>query len=151
MKYLYLIIVVFVSGCSSLSKKETNTMDLIEEVSLVAQKANLVNQKDKGVEGEFVFIIKAAGQQRNRVFLNTQLDYRDRRNITLALSKKVSKYIKKAHSQSPLDFFINKQVLVKGIANRVKIWFFSKGIRTEKYYYQIHININDPEQIKVIE
>ncbi|WP_276328890.1 hypothetical protein [Shewanella japonica] len=40
--------------------------------------------------------------------------------------------------------------MIKGQAKRQKIEFYSKGKRTDKYYYQTHILVKGLSQIEVI-
>ena len=44
-------------------------------------------------------------------------------------------------------FFVNKTVEVTGEAKRVKIYFISNGMLTDKYYFQTHINV--PSNLKL--
>ena len=143
MKYILIAITVFLAGCAATDNiaVNTDTMRVIEKTAEVAP---------KGVDGEFVFTVKAAGSQGKVVYLNTELDYRDRRNITVALSPKYVGYIKDQFGVTPQEYFLNKKIQVKGTAKQVKIGFFSNGKRTEKYYYQTHIIVRSPKQIEVL-
>lgn len=143
MKYFYLALVVLLSGCATTSNSlvDTDAMRLIEKAAEVAPES---------VSGEFVFTVQAAGKQRDIVYLNTQLDYRDGRNITIALSPFVADYLKTEFGSTPQEYLLNKRVKVKGEAKQIKIWFFSNGRRTDKYYFQTHIRVSSPEQIEVL-
>lgn len=103
-----------------------------------------------GVEGTFKFQVKASGERRGEVFLNTELDYRDRRNVTIALSPKIISQLTEQYGSSPDSYFLDKTIEVTGEAKRVKIYFISKGQMTSKYYFQTHINVSSVEQIKVL-
>jgi len=143
MKYIYLALVVLLSGCASTNNilENTDAMRVIEKAAEVAPDS---------VSGEFIFTVQAAGEQRNVVYLNTQLDYRDGRNITIALSPFVADYLKTEFGSTPQEYLINKQVRVKGEAKQVKIWFTTNGRRTDKYYFQTHIRVSSPEQLEVL-
>lgn len=84
------------------------------------------------------------------VYLNTELDYRDRRSITIALHPKVIAAFTKKCGISPKVYFLNKNIEVTGKAKQIKVWFFSNGKRTEKYYFQTHIRVKSLNQIKVL-
>jgi hypothetical protein len=107
----------------------------------------------KSVGGKFTFKIKATGIQAgdNRVFLNTELDYRDQRNITIALSSNAVKELENLTGSAPINFFKGKTIEVQGEAQRVRINFTSMGRRTEKYYYQTHIRVTQASQIKIVD
>ena len=103
-----------------------------------------------GVKGTFTFQIKASGIQKGKVFLNTELDYRDRRAVTISLTPQIALELTNKYGLSPYTYFLDKTITVTGEAKRVKIDFISKGRRTNKYYFQTHINVSSVEQIKVL-
>lgn len=144
MKYIYLTLVILLSGCATTGKTlvDTDAMRVIEKAAEMAPES---------VSGEFIFTVLATGEERNIVYLNTQLDYRDGRNVTIALSPFVAEYLKTEFDSSPLEYFVNKRVKVKGEAEQVKIWFSTNGRRTDKYYFQTHIRVKSPAQIEVLE
>jgi len=102
-----------------------------------------------GVQGTFNFLIKATGNRRGDIFLNTEDDYKDRRAITIVLSPKVSSDFTSKYGSTPDLYFINKTIEVTGEAKREKIYFYSKGRVTTKYYYQTHIDVTSLDQIKI--
>ncbi len=104
----------------------------------------------EGVSGTFNFLIKASGVRRGEVFLNTELDYRDRRAITIAIASNVVNEFTKKYGSAPEAYFVDKKIEVTGEAKRVKIYFISKGRMTNKYYFQTHINVSSIEQVKVL-
>ncbi|MEW6997472.1 hypothetical protein AADZ86_07195 [Colwelliaceae bacterium BS250] len=146
MKYLLLLSILVLSACTTTSnvtsnQASTDVMRLIEETE--------INAPD-GVKGTFQFSIKASGVERKVVYLNTELDYRDRRSVTVALHPKTIAAFTKKYGSSPEVYFINKNIEVTGEAKQMKIWFFSNGIRSEKYYFQTHIRVKSINQIKVL-
>ena len=146
MKYLILVSILALSACTTTpvvtsNQPSTDVMRLIEQTAINAP---------NGVKGTFQFSIKAAGVEREIVYLNTEFDYRDRRNITVALHPRTVAAFTKKYGSSPEVYFINKNIEVTGEARQIKIWFVSKGIRTEKYYFQTHIRIKSINQIKVL-
>lgn len=141
MKYLMVFFALMLSACNSTSSNIADTMNLI---ALSEENA------PKGVEGQFNFLIKASGKRRGTVFLNTQLDYRDRRALSIVLSPNVVSDLTNKYSSAPENFFINKNISVSGEAKREQIYFYSKGKMTSKYYYQTHINVTSIEQISIV-
>lgn len=147
MKYLIVIMLLVLNGCSSSPKVNSNS-DITSIMNLIA----LTEEKaPNGVEGTFQLAIKAVGMERNVTYLNTELDYRDRRNITVAIHPRIIRAFIKKYGSSPDKFLINKTIEVTGEAQRMKITFLSNGKRTKKYYFQTHIKVLSLEQIKVLD
>lgn len=103
-----------------------------------------------GVQGEYVLSIKAAGSQGRFVYLNTELDYRDQRSVTIAIHPSIVPEFVARYGSPPQDYFINKTISVSGQAKRTRINLSSNGRPTGKYYYQTHIRVMEISQIKVI-
>ena len=103
-----------------------------------------------GIKGTFQLPIKASGSQRGIIYLNTEKDYRDRRNITVAIHPNLIDAFTKKYGESPDSYFINKTIVVTGEAKRMKIFFISKGRITKKYYFQTHVKVASLNQIKVL-
>ena len=146
MKYFLLLSILVLSACTAtpeITSKSVSTdvMRLIEKAAINAP---------KGVKGTFQLSIKASGIERKIVYLNTELDYRDRRSLTVALHPKTIAAFTKKYGSSPEVYFINKNIEVTGEAKQIKIWFISNGKRTKKYYFQTHISIKSINQIKVL-
>ena len=101
MKYLILLSILVLSACTTTSgvtsnPVSTDVMRLIEQTEANAP---------GGVKGTFQFSIKASGIERNVVYLNTELDYRDRRNFTVALHPKTIEAFTKKYGSSPDAYF----------------------------------------------
>lgn len=144
MKVLIFALLFVIVGCASTSKPivYADTMAIIAEAA---------DNAPNGIYGEYTFKIKASGKQRNIVYLNTELDYRDQRNLTVALHPKILAELESKYGDIPQDFFVGKTVSVKGYAKRVKINFIAAGGRaSNKYYYQTHIRISDISEIEVV-
>ena len=103
-----------------------------------------------GINGTFKLPIKASSVQKGIIYLNTETDYRDRRNMTITLQKKVIEAFITKYGTSPHLYLINKSIEVTGEAKRLKINFFTNGKVTKKYYFQTHINVSSLHQIKVL-
>lgn len=144
MRYLILCLAFSLFGCASTGSntKIGDTMQLIAKTAELAP---------AGVAGSFVFTVKATGEENGRVFLNSEEDYRDRRNVSMVLSPKVITQVEAEYQQSPQTFFVNKKVQVEGTAKQVKVVFASKGKPTNKYYYQTHIAVDQLEQLTLLE
>jgi hypothetical protein len=145
MRFLFVVFsLTLCAGCStSPVLKTSDTMQIIK---------NAADSAPDGVQGIYTFTIQATGSQRgdSRIFLNTEIDYRDQRNISIALSFNAVRELIAATQQSPENYFKGKTIQVIGEAKRVKIHITTMGRRTGKYYYQTHIKVTDASQIKVV-
>jgi hypothetical protein len=146
MRYLILLSMLILSGCSSTSTVNSNT-DVASVMNLIALTEE---NAPRGVKGTFQFPIKAAGSQNSVIFLNTETNYRDRRNISVAIHPKLIDALTIKYRVSPEIFFINKTVEVTGEAKRVKIHLAVDGRKTTKYYFQTHVRVTSLNQIKVL-
>jgi len=146
MKLIIILLTLFLSACSTTSNNFTskNSNELMKVIQLSEAAA------PNGVNGTFEMYIKATGAERSVVFLNTELDYRDRRNVSVALHPKLSKKLTELYGVAPEIYFVNKTIKATGTAKRVKILFISNGKPTKKYYYQTHIRVSSLKQIKVL-
>ena len=149
MKVVLFGLILILAGCTATPSTPTkisavahsDTMEIIRRAA---------EQAPNGVLGEYVLHIKATGSQGSFVYLNTELDYRDQRNITISISPNLIPRLKDKYGASPQAYFIGKTLKVVGKATRVKIDFISEGKRTGKYYYQTHIRPVDISKIEVI-
>jgi hypothetical protein len=149
MKIVLLAFVLLLSGCAVTSTDSTSLRKVAysDTTEIIRDAAEL---SPKGVSGEFTLEIKAAGNQGPYVYLNTELDYRDQRCVTVAIHPRiVSEFIAK-YGSTPLVYFVDKSIVVNGQAKRVRINFTSEGKPTGKYYYQTHIRVMDISQIEVV-
>jgi len=149
MKIVLIALILVLSGCSSaqLSKQHiskpvySDTMEIIRSAAEAAP---------DDVEGEYILYIKAIGSQGPFVYLNTELDYRDQRAVSVAIHPSVLPQFEAKYGSQPQQFFLNKSISVTGQAKRIRISFNSQGKPTGKYYYQTHIRVMDISQIKVL-
>lgn len=150
MKWVVLAGVFMLTGCSVTSNQPatghavtaSDTMEIIRHAAASAP---------AGVTGEYVLNIKAAGKQGPVVYLNTELDYRDQRNVTVALHPNIIPLLKAQYGVTPEEFFIGKTIRVKGDAQRVRIDFINAQRQPSgKYYFQTHIRVADIAQIEAV-
>ncbi|MCX7554235.1 hypothetical protein OS175_10120 [Marinicella sp. S1101] len=138
------------AACQTTQNKKTttaqySTWDIIEKTEAMAPKA---------LSGRFLMTIKNSGKLASRkgtiIFLNTEKDYRDRRNISIKLSPEFQAEFNAQYPNTDIrNYYQGKNLLVQGEARRVKIWFNSQGKRSDKYYFQTHVFVNELTQLKV--
>ncbi len=102
------------------------------------------------VGGTFDMQVRTTGQA-GFVYLNSESDYRDQRNVTVVISPFVRAALLQKFGQAPEVYFLGKHIRVTGEAKRVTIRFYSNGVQTDKYYFQTHIDLADASQIQVVQ
>lgn len=104
-----------------------------------------------GIKGFFELDVKAIGKPHEVIFLNSELDYRDPRNITVAIHPKVIESFKTKYGEAPDVYLKGKKIVVYGEARKVKIAFGCNGEKNEnEYYYQTHVRVASLSQIHVV-
>lgn len=149
MRVVLIAFILVLTGCSSTQPAQQQTTqsgysDTMEIIRSAAESA------PNGVKGEYVLNIKAAGNQGPFVYLNTELDYRDPRAVTVAIHPSIVPEFVAKYGREPQEYFINKSISVTGQAKQIRINFMSQGRPSGKYYYQTHIRVTDISQIKVL-
>lgn len=104
-----------------------------------------------GVQGPFRMQVQASGRQGVMAYLNSELDYRDQRNLTLALPPPVQAQLEARLGGDPLEILKGKTLLVEGEARRTRIDFTRDGQPTGLYYYQTHVTLHDAAQLTVLD
>ena len=119
--------------------------------SITPEKAVIAAAKaaPDGVPGIFKMTVRAVGHENGRVFLNSELDYRDQRNLTIAMNEDVEKALEAKIGAVSEQAFVGRRIFVRGAAQRVRIDFTARGRPTGKYYYQTHVLVSTPVQVAV--
>ena len=112
------------------------------------QKAAAAAESRSTVKGIFSLKVKAFGNQGASWYLNSELDYRDQRNLTIAIAQNVKAELVTKYGKNLESIFKGKNILVEGEAKRVKIAIYANGIKMSKYYYQTHVRVNNIHKIE---
>ena len=133
---------IAIAACSSVP---TNSKGFIEPVDAI-RAAN--EDPTYGVRGEFIISVKALNSYQEWSFLNSEKDYRDQRNLTIKLPTSI---VPKLEQRLGIKFedLKNRRLVVLGVAKRVRIGFVAEGRLSDKYYYQTHVLVDSPTQIKI--
>lgn len=148
-KILIVATLVFLSGCAAggqpaqQSTADTKWITPDQSILLAA------NAAPAGVPGTFSMLVQATGKQNRQVYLNSQPDYRDQRNLTIALTEGAAHELSKRLGADPLVALKGREILVTGSAIRTKIHLIANGRMTDKYYFQTHVNVYDADQVVV--
>ncbi len=110
----------------------------------------LAAEKPEGVTGTFEFIVRGSGRQDERYFLNSEVDYRDQRCLTLVLTSDAYRTLSARLGDDAASILNGKKILVNGTARKTRIDFISMGRVTDKYYYQTHVAVGDAGQIRTV-
>jgi hypothetical protein len=102
-----------------------------------------------GVRGVFALQVQGTGTQDGFAYLNSEIDYRDQRSLTIAITSSAAQQLEAKLGAPAIVALKGKRILVKGTATRTRIDFTTGGKPTGKYYYQTHVRVADPEQIQL--
>jgi hypothetical protein len=78
------------------------------------------DSEGKPVRGIFDLRVKATGATAHHVYLNSERDYRDQRNLSIAISRGVAAQIARRKGTTGHRFFENQSVRVYGAVQRVR-------------------------------
>lgn len=106
-------------------------------------------QSEEGITGVFEMVVRGTGREGGRLFLNSQPDYRDPPNLTIAVTPLVERALEDRLG-APLPAAVSrKTIAVRGTARTTRIWFHANGRRTDKFYYQTHVNLESARDLTV--
>jgi hypothetical protein len=135
---------------ASMARVVEPSMTPVEAIQLAAAAA-----PDQGIKGRFAFQVKNVGDLRGYVFINSELDYRDQRCLTIELTPKVAEAMQARVGADLRRGLVGKTIEVDGIARRVTIRMGRKprvvnGKDRNPYYFQTHVGVDDAGQIRVL-
>jgi hypothetical protein len=147
-RILGLVFIGVLSGCVSTKSTE----DISEYITPMQAIEKAAEAAPKGIKGFFELHVKATGKPREVTLLNSELDYRDPRNITVAIHPKVIESFKDKYGETPDVYLKGKKIIVYGEARKVKISFGCNGERNKnEYYYQTHVRVGTLSQIHIVQ
>lgn len=133
------------AGCCATTAQRTNA-NWIDPGQAVLRAADA---PQTGITGVFALTVRATGRA-DKVYLNSETDYRDPRNLTIALMPEAVAELAQALGGAPEELLRGKRILVSGTAMRTRIDFTVDGRQSGKYYYQTHVRVDQASQIKVL-
>lgn len=141
----FLLIGLLLTGCASQSPSQQTANSPQQVISMAAEAA------PQPVSTTVELQVQAVGNQHGITYLNSESDYRDQRNVSIAISPEAKIKVETIFGGELSKVAIGKHILVKGAAKRVTIWFFDNdGQRSDKYYYQTQIFVSNSAQIQII-
>ncbi|WP_312915026.1 hypothetical protein [Stenotrophomonas sp.] len=104
----------------------------------------------RGVDGVFALTVRASGNADGRLYLNSQSDYRDPRNLSISIGPGAVQELVAQYGADPGTALKGRAILVRGTARMVRIGFVADGGRvSDKYYYQTHVRVDDARQLQL--
>ena len=100
--------------------------------------------------GQFAFVVKGGGRDAERVFLNSDVDYRDAGTLTVAVAGPALAALTQQLDGPPERRLIGRTILATGVARRARIDLLENGRATGRYYFQTHVTVEQAGQIHVI-
>jgi hypothetical protein len=145
MKTAWILLAAALAGCATPASPPPGTITPEQAVLMAAASA------PRGVRAVVALQVMAVGRQNGITYLNSQADYRDQRNVSIAIRPEVLREVETKFG-GPLDqTAYGKRLRVEGAAERVTIWFLGEdGRPSDKYYYQTHIRIVNAAQLQLI-
>ena len=103
------------------------------------------------ISATFALRVQRAERVQQRLYLNSERDYRDQRNLTIRVEQGAIRELTARYGEAPERHFLGRDILVRGAAQRTRIDFMGdRGRPTGLYYYQTHVVIRDADQISVV-
>lgn len=100
-----------------------------------------------GVLAAYEFSVAAVGQTGDKIYLNSEEDYRDQRCLTLVVLGDAQDALRQQYGDDLKAALDGKTIRVFGAAQRVRIELTKDGEPTGKYYYQTHVVVGSPKQL----
>jgi len=134
---------LLLSGCSS-------QLATVHQLRLSPEQAvfNAAGSAE-GIKGTFEMVVRATGRQGSHLYLNSQADYRDPRNLSIDIDAVAEQQLAARFRADPESYLIGKVIAVSGVARKTRIDFIADGHRTGKYYYQTHLMLHNARSLTV--
>ena len=104
----------------------------------------------RGLPGQFAFIVRGGGRDGGRLFLNSEVDYRDAGTLTVAVDGPVAAALTEQLGGPPEQRLIGRTIVVQAVARRVRIDILANGLATGRFYTQTHVPVSQPQALHVV-
>ena len=104
-----------------------------------------------GYLGRVAFSVRAVGWDAGRLFLNSEEDYRDPRNLSVVVSPHIAKEVLTLLGGNEDSALQRKAVIVTGQFRRTRIEFLERERPTGKYYFQTHLTLDNLKQMQIVD
>jgi len=103
----------------------------------------------QGVTGVFEMTVRAVGRANGNTYLNSEPDYRDPRCLTIEIVPSAVDDFRAKYGHEPFDLLKGRLIRVRGEVRRVTIFLAVNGQKTDRFYYQTHVQVSDAGQIEL--
>ncbi|QNE33415.1 hypothetical protein F1C10_08985 [Sphingomonas sp. NBWT7] len=103
----------------------------------------------RGIGGVFEMVVRATGRQDGFLYLNSEKDYRDPRNLTIVIAPPQEQALVERLGQPIENHLVRKVIAVRGVARKTRIDFTADGRPTGKYYFQTHLVLRSARDLTV--
>ena len=139
-KIYFIVLLAFLTACTTTDNSSRHKSGLTARDAIELSE----NMAPKSVPGLFSLTVKASGRINGIIYLNTELDYRDRRNVSIVLLPEYQKAFIDEYGVEADILLMNKNIMVNSAAQQRKITFTTN----DKYYFQTHIPVKNMKQIR---
>jgi len=108
------------------------------------------NAAPRGVPGDFALVVRRAEMVGPRFFLNSEADYRDQRNLSIAIEPHALTGMRDRFGKDFRAALMGAEIRVHGVARRTRIGIFENGKPTRLYYFQTHVSVDNASQITIV-
>lgn len=103
----------------------------------------------EGVSGVFEMVVRATGRQGGLLYLNSETDYRDPRNLTIVVAPAEEEVLSVRLGGPVQTTILRKVIAVRGTAKKTRIDFITDGRPTGKYYFQTHLKLRSARDLTI--
>jgi hypothetical protein len=103
----------------------------------------------QGVSGVFEMVVRATGRQGGLLYLNSETDYRDPRNLTIVVAPAEEEVLSVRLGGPVQTTILRKVIAVRGTAKKTRIDFITDGRPTGKYYFQTHLKLRSARDLTI--
>ncbi|TCZ82037.1 hypothetical protein [Lysobacter sp. N42] len=132
------------AGCASSARHGGAWIDPMHAVHLAAA------AQGRPVAGVFALTVQASDRGEDRIWLNSERDYRDPRNLTIVVLEPAARELGEQLGGDPVARLRGRRIQVTGQARRTRIDFMHDGRATGKYYYQTHVHVTRAAQLRLL-
>lgn len=103
----------------------------------------------RGVSGVFEMVVRSTGRQGGKLLLNSELDYRDPRNLTIDIAPEVERALEQRLGAPVEGAVTRRAIAVRGTARKVRTIFTVDGQPSGNYYFQTHLILGSARDLTV--
>lgn len=104
-----------------------------------------------GIVGKFEMTVRRVDRERGWLYLDSAQDYRDSNTLIVAVSEDTAEDILRGRNQTAQQVFLNRKILVTGLAKKIPIALFdNEGAPTGKSYDQTQVFLGDSADLEIV-